>query len=134
MSHSCILDSFTRPAPPGREGFWRRWVYEMGQPGLWKFETVNRNNRLIHDGISSIDDEFEYDLPNEAGLVWDGFYETWVPPNSPPNFSGARRVYYQWLNRIYPNGSPRIAIQLYERQLNFNSYLFDHMRENPVCD
>ena len=132
MSDSCILDAFTRPAPPGREGFQRDWIYEFGQAGLWKYVPQPRSTSFIWQGISVIDEEMEGGLPHERDLIWDAFHETWVPPNT-PEYANERNVYYQWLYRLHGR-RPRIALQLETRHENFQSYFLGRVLDNPIVN
>lgn len=81
MSYNCMIEAFTRPPPPGRVGYRRRWINEPGRPPYWHFdETPEPPNDfalavIVEQGIIDAYPDYEGTYPD---LEWSPFYETWV--------------------------------------------------------
>lgn len=116
--------SFQSHPPPPIDGYQRQWFYHGAGVGYWEYVRIRRNPDAIFNLIESIDDEHELSTPMD--LIWDPFFETWVPREHAWG-SAERKIYLRYLGRIH-DFMPNLDKQMDRQKKDFNNYVFKNLR------
>lgn len=132
MTHQCSVLAFTSPAPPGRQGFKRLWVYEPNRIPYWHYHPVTQD---IYEIGSEFEEEVEFLRPgvnqgmeyNIEQLEWSEQYENWIPAAI---HEIERGVILHRLNRLDQLGElDTFTKQLQKRQRDYQNYVFSMYRQ-----
>lgn len=122
-----IIALFQSPPPPPMTGFMRFWVRynpTTNTPPRWDYYPIQQDPHGIMMIIENFIDEHDEDGQTEVdiprSLVWDEFYETWVPI---PWGSNERKIHLDALAEIYECRSS-IALETEKQRKDYMTYLY----------